>query len=98
LTGSSSLTPSGSSNSANTPSSLAKITDDSRSGSIRDVDLTVSWRAVGEAVRVWVGWEQQIWDGITTDLVRNFPGTVAPLRDRDSVVFSGYKVGVFVRF
>lgn len=98
LTGSSSLTPSGASNSGNTPSSLAQITDDSRSGSISDFDLTVSWRAVGEAVRVWVGWEQQVWEGITTDLVRNFPGTVAPLRDRDSMVFSGYKLGVFVRF
>jgi len=98
LTGSSSLTPSGLSNSGTTPSSLAEITDDSRSGTIQEFDLTVSWRVVGEAVRLWVGWEQQVWDGITTDLVRNFPGTVAPLRDRDSVVFSGYKLGVFVRF
>ena len=98
ITGASSLTPSGFDNNGDTPSSLAEITDDSRSGTIQDFDLTVSWRAVGEAVRVWVGWEQQVWDGITTDLVRNFPGTVAPLRDRDSVVFSGYKLGVFVRF
>jgi hypothetical protein len=98
LTGTSSLTPVGSDNGPTTPSSLAEITDDSRSGSIQDFDLTVSWRVVGEAVRLWVGWEQQVWDGITTDLVRNFPGTLAPLRDRDSVVFSGYKLGVFVRF
>lgn len=98
ITGTSSLTPTGFANSGNTPSSLAEITDNSRSGTIQDFDLTVSWRAVGEAVRVWIGWEQQVWDGITTDLVRNFPGTVAPLRDRDSVVFSGYKLGVFVRF
>jgi hypothetical protein len=98
ITGTSSLTPVGSANGGNTPSSLAEITDDSRSGSIQDFDLTVSWRVVGDAVRVWLGWEQQVWDGITTDLVRNFPGTAAPLRDRDSVVFSGYKLGVFVRF
>jgi hypothetical protein len=95
ITGESGLTPTGS---GTTPSSFVSIADDSRSGSMRDVELTVSWWAVGDAVRVWAGWEQQVWDGVPTDLVRNFPGTTAPLATRDSVTFSGYKLGVFVRF
>jgi len=98
LTASSGLTPTGLDNSITTPSSYIEINDDGRSGNIWDVDVTVSWYAVGEAVRLWVGWEQQIWDDIPADLVRNFPGTTAPLRERDSVTFSGYKLGVFVRF
>jgi hypothetical protein len=98
LRGRSSLTPSGSGNSATTPASLAEITDDSRSGTQRDMELTASWFVVGEAVRIWAGWEQQVWEGIVTDQVRNFPGTSAPLRNRDSVTLSGYKLGVFVRF
>ena len=53
---------------------------------------------VGDAVRVWLGWEQQVWEGITTDYARNFAGTAFPLRDRDSVTISAYKLGVFVRF
>ena len=98
LRASSSLVPDGSANAATTASSLSEITDDSRSGSVRDLDLAVTWRLTGDAVRVWLGWEQQVWEGITTDSVRNFPGTSAPLRDRDSVTISGYKLGVFVRF
>lgn len=98
LRGSSSLVPDGTLNSGTTPAATIEITDDSRSGDVRDLDLTVSWYTVGEAVRIWLGWEQQIWEGITTDSVRNLPGTTAVLRDRDSVTISGYKLGVFVRF
>ena len=98
LRGRSSLVPDGSANAATTPASLAEITDDSRSGTQRDMELTASWFVVGEAVRIWAGWEQQVWEGIVTDQVRNFPGTSAPLRNRDSVTLSGYKLGVFVRF
>ena len=35
---------------------------------------------------------------IAADLARNFPGTTAPLRERDSVAFSQYKVGLFFVF
>lgn len=98
ITSRSTLVPSGLLNAGATPAAVAEITDDSRSGETRDLELTVSWRIVGEAVRVWVGWEQQVWEGVASDLVRNFPGTLAPLRDRDSVTFSGYKLGLFVRF
>ena len=62
------------------------------------MELTASWFVVGDAVRIWAGWEQQVWEGIVTDQVRNFPGTSAPLRNRDSVTLSGYKLGIFVRF
>ncbi|HXV77595.1 MAG TPA: hypothetical protein VD788_14880 [Candidatus Polarisedimenticolaceae bacterium] len=95
---SSGLTPTGLTNSATTPSSFVSFVDDSRSGATWNVDLTISWWVVDEAVRLWAGWEQQVWETLTVDLVRNLPGTVAPLTERDSVAFSGYKIGVFVRF
>jgi hypothetical protein len=98
LTGSSMLSPIGLTNSASEPSAFAGITESGRSGNILDFDIVGGLDIAGGAVRVWLGWEQSIWDGIASDLVRNFPGTVAPLRDRDEVVFSGYKLGVGFRF
>ncbi len=97
LTANSGLTPAGSNN-ATTPASFSGIVDDSRSGNIWDLDIRVTYHGQTDAFRVWLGWEQQVWDNLTTDLVRNFPGTTAPSRDRDSVSFSGYKVGVYFRF
>jgi len=79
------------------PNSVA-ITDDGRSGSIQEADVALVWHSRGDNLQVWIGWEQQTWDRITTDLVRNFPGTVAPLRDRDSVTISGYKLGLRYAF
>jgi hypothetical protein len=98
VTGTSMLSPTGLTNSATEPSAFSGITESGRSGSILDFDLVGGWSLSGDAIRVWIGWEQSVWDGIASDLVRNFPGTVAPLRDRDSVVFSGYKLGVGFRF
>jgi hypothetical protein len=79
-------------------SSSASLQDDSRSGSILEFDLGLVWRLSRDKFRILVGWEQQIWDGIAADLMRNFPGTSAPLRDRDAVTFSGYKLGFGVLF
>ena len=74
------------------------LKDDGRSGSIRELDLALVWHSSSDTVRVWLGWEQQVWEDIAADLMRNFPGTVAVLRERDSVTFSGYKLGVRVLF
>jgi hypothetical protein len=80
------------------PTNFAGITDDGRSGMIYDADVDVTWHSSSDRLRVSLGWEQSIWNDITTDLVRNFPGTTAPLAERDSVTFSGYKLGLFFRF
>jgi hypothetical protein len=80
------------------PSSFASIIDDSRSGTIRDLDLVFAWHAMADSIRVYGGWEQSEWRDIATDLMRNLPGSTVVLRDRDSVIFSGYKLGVYLRF
>lgn len=97
LTGQSRLAATGSANSGLSPNAAA-VVDDGRSGRITDLDLRLTWHHSSEAVQVWAGWEESVWEEIAADLVRNFPGTVAPLRARDSVTFSGYKLGVQVRF
>ena len=76
----------------------ATLNDDSRSGSIRDFDLVVAWHLRNDKYRVFVGWEQSTWDAISSDLMRNLPGTTVQLRDRNSVVFSGWKIGFAGRF
>jgi len=77
---------------------FAGISDDSRSGMIFDFDTALTWHSSSDRLRVSLGWEQSIWNDIATDLARNFPGTTAPLAARDSVTFSGYKLGLFFRF
>lgn len=80
------------------PASSSSLTDDGRSGTIRDFDVALNWHLSGDRARVWFGWEQSTWERIASDLVRNFAGTSVPLRDRDDVSFSGYKLGVAFRF
>jgi hypothetical protein len=94
----SSLSPNGTVNGVAEPSSFVGITESGRSGNIIDLDLIVGWNNRSDTIRIWAGWEQSDWQDIAADLVRNFPGTAAPLRDRDSVVISGYKLGVYFRF
>jgi hypothetical protein len=91
------LTATGTANSSLSASS-ASLDDDGRSGRITDIDARVTWHLASDAVRVWAGWEQSVWDDLPADPLRNFPGTVAPLQDRDSITFSSYKLGVRVRF
>lgn len=74
------------------------LIDDSRSGTILDLDVTGAWHSSGDAVSVWIGWEQQEWADIAADLTRNLPGSGVISRDRDSVTFSWFKVGVSYRF
>ena len=45
------LVPSGVSNSPTTPSSLAVVEDDGRSGSILDFDIVVTWHIADDAFR-----------------------------------------------
>jgi len=94
LTASSSLT----SSALSFPESISEIKNDGRSGTIRDLDAVLVFAFMSDRLRITAGWEQSTWEGIASDLVRNFPGTTAPLRDRDSVVFSGYKLGVYFKF
>jgi len=98
IVGSSGLTPTGLVNSATQPASVSTVDDDGRSGHTTDIDVRITWHTLGDRLRVWLGWEQQDWDGIAEDPLRNFPGTAAPLDSRDSIVLSGYRVGASYRF
>jgi hypothetical protein len=91
------LAPIGTVNQPTTPVARATAFDDGRSGTIFDVELTLAWHTSENGLRFYGGWRQSVWDEITRDLVRNFPGTSAPLEDRSSVTFSGYVLGVLVR-
>lgn len=97
LTAFSRLTPDGSSN-GGLPSATIAATDDGRSGFIRDVDVDAGWNNRTDTIRLSLGWMQSTWEEIAADLVRNAPGTIAPLADRDSVTISGVKAGVRFRF
>ncbi len=94
LEASSTLSPSGTVNSATVPTAAVALSDDGRSGHTLDFDVQLAWHSSSDMFKVWLGWEQSRWEEIAADLVRNFPGTTAPLRDRDAVTFSGYKVGI----
>ena len=74
------------------------LIDDSRSGTILDLDVNAAWHSSDDSFSVWLGWEQQMWEDIAADLTRNPPGSSVPSRERDSVTFSWFKVGVSYRF
>ena len=98
LTGWSSLTPTGLDNAPFEPQGFAALEDTGRSGRIVDFDVRGGWNGAGGRFQIWLGWEQAQWEGIAEDLMRNLPGTTAPLRERTSVVISGYKLGARFRF
>jgi len=74
------------------------LTDDSRSGTLFDFDVRGAWHGSGDAVSVWLGWEQQEWEDIAADLARNLPESDVISRARDSVTFSWFKAGVSFKF
>ncbi len=74
------------------------LIDDSRSGTILDLDINAAWHNAGDRFSIWLGWEQQMWEDIAADLTRNLPGNSVTSRERDSVTFSWFKVGVSYRF
>jgi hypothetical protein len=98
VSGASLLSPSGLDNGVQEPSGFSSLKDTGRSGNIFDIDAIIGWSNSGDSIRVWLGWEQSTWNGLVDDLMRNFPGSTAPLRDRDSLTFSGYKLGVYFKF
>ena len=75
-----------------------RLIDDSRSGTILDFDLNAAWHSPDDSFSIWLGWEQQVWEDIAADLTRNLPDSNVPSRERDSVTFSWFKVGVSYRF
>jgi hypothetical protein len=81
-----------------TGQSAAVYQDDGRSGNIFDFDVAGTWTDRSGTVKVLVGWEQSVWEGLPTDIMRNLPGTVVTLDDRNSITFSGYKLGVHLVF
>lgn len=91
---SSGLTPLG----ATSPTTSSYVSDDGRSGRILDLDVALNYHMLQDTLRISLGWEQSSWDGIAADLLRTAPNTSVTLRDRDSVAFSAYKLGVLVNF
>lgn len=74
------------------------LSDDSRSGTILDLDLRGAWHNSSDDVSVWIGWEQQVWEDIAADLARDLPDSDVVSRARDSVTFSWFKVGIAYEF
>ena len=66
------------------------VTDDGRSGSIWELELLGGWRSSSGSIFIGAGWEQQVWDGITSDLTRS----VVSGAERDSIAISGYKARI----
>ena len=94
LTAQSSLTQAGQTG----PASFSAFVDDSRSGSIQEIEFGAHWYLSQDKIRITVGWSQSEWQSIADDLMRNFPTTSAPLRDRPDVTLSAYLIGIHVRF
>ena len=53
-----------------TPASSSSLSDDGRSGTIRDFDVALNWHLSNDRARIWFGWEQSTWERIASaDLV-----------------------------
>ena len=96
IEGSSGLTPAGALN-ASEPGTLLRLVED-RSGMIAEIDVGLEWEVVRDSLRLTAGWELARWDGVPYDVVRNPSGSLTPNRDRDTVSFSGPRVGLGFRF
>jgi hypothetical protein len=70
---------------------VLSVFDDGRSGTIQELDLLLAWRGTSGKWLIGGGWESQVWEGITSDLVRRYPQAAYPLEERDSITFSGYR-------
>jgi len=106
----SSLVPSGAANAGTLPSSSFYAKDSDRSGTILDFDLNVVWHLYDDRYRVWLGYQHSQWNGVPVDLARQqtggvvavpesdptliAPGRQAAFATRDSIAFSGFKIGV----
>jgi hypothetical protein len=78
--------------------SSVSFSDDGRSGGIRELDVTGGWHNASNTLQVYLGWEQDAWEEIAADMVRGSSSLpTSPLRDRDSVTVSGWKLGLRFR-
>jgi len=98
LESTSGLTPSGTVNTATEPATRFVEDESDRSGQIVDLDLGLEFDVVRDRLRLSVAWEHSVWDGIARDLARNPPGQFAINASRDSVSFTGLRLGVSYRF
>jgi hypothetical protein len=98
VTAQSGLTAGGTVGSAAVGPSSSQVEDDGRSGTIRELDAALVWTAPIDGLSIWLGWGQSEWEEIAADLMRNFPGSTALLRERDSATFSAYKLGISYNF
>ena len=101
ITSSSGLTPSGTLNGPqglDEAGSLMVVENDSRTGTILDLDLAFEWYAVRDLLRISLGYEFSAWNGIVNDQVRNPPGLLTPNSERNDISFSGARLGFWIRF
>lgn len=98
LTSRSGLTPTGTFNQGIDPPTHAYVEDDTRSGNIMDFDIAIEYYLLDDRLRLALGYEHSLWDGIPEDMLRNTPGLYTTLDERDSVAFSGYRLGLRFRF
>lgn len=92
------LTPTGTLNQPIDPPSRFLADESNRSGRIVDMDVGVEIDIVEDLLRLNLGYEHSVWDGVPRDLARNPPGLLTVNRPRDSVTFSGARLGIWVRF
>lgn len=98
VTSESGLTPTGLVNApTNSPTRMIGE-DDHRSGNIVEFDVGIQYFILDDRLRFSLGYEHATWNGIVEDLVRNPPGLLNDLDERNSVGFSGYRLGVRYRF
>ncbi len=92
------LTPIGTLNGAIDPPGRYVADESDRSGRIVELDVGVEFDLVRDLLRLSVGYEHAIWEGVPADLARNPPGMLTVLEPRDRVSFSGARLGLWVRF
>jgi len=92
------LIPTGSFNSTFDPPTEMRVKDDSNTGTILDFDAGIEWYIVPDLFRLDFALYQSRWDGLPEDMTRNAPGVIPVLDPRDSMSFSGLRIGLWVRF
>jgi len=92
------LTPTGTLNAGVDPTTRFSADEDDRSGRILDLDVGVEFDVVRDLLRLSLGYEHSVWDGVPRDLARNPPAQYTVNAPRDAVTFAGVRLGVWVRF
>lgn len=92
------LTPTGSVNAATEPTTRFSADESDRSGRIVDGEFGVEFDVMPDRLRLSVTYEHSVWDDVARDLARNPPGQFAINAPRDSVSFTGIRLGFWFRF